>query len=72
MDTQTFINGLTGAFLIVGTGLVGLVVWFAGRLVSQVDRILRIIGRILRRLAILESKVGISITESDSEDADSL
>ena len=39
MDTQTLISFLTWALITVGGGLIGSVVWFALRIVKQLDRL---------------------------------
>ena len=39
MDAQTLINVLTWGIVTVGTGLVFSVVWFARRIVAQLDRL---------------------------------
>lgn len=39
MDTQTLISALTWALITVGGGLIGAVVWFALRIVKQLDRL---------------------------------
>lgn len=39
MDTQTLISALTWALITVGGGLIGSVVWFALRIVKQLDRL---------------------------------
>ena len=61
------ISVLTWLVIVMGTGLVGSLIWFARRTVSQVDKCLRVLQRVLRRLSILELKAGIPITDSDSD-----
>ena len=39
MDTQTLVSVLTWALITVGTGLIWSVVWFALRIVKQLDRL---------------------------------
>lgn len=39
MDTQTLISALTWALVAVGGGLVAMLVWFALRIVDQLDRL---------------------------------
>ena len=39
MDTQMLINVLTWALITAGTGLLTSVVWFARRIVNQLDRL---------------------------------
>jgi hypothetical protein len=72
VDQQTLTNFLIWGVGILGAGFVSLVVYLAGRVVAQLDKVQRILGRILIRLSILEQKAGIRITEQDMEDVDTL
>lgn len=71
MDQQTFVGLLLTAIGTLGAALIGALLWFVRRAVAQSDRSRAVMRRMLRRLLIVELKVGIRTTNpDDTQDLD--
>lgn len=57
MTSEVLVNTLVWAFLAVGSGLIGCLVWFAIRVVNQLDRLEKLVLGEIHRLDLRVTRI---------------